>query len=282
MERLRNAFVLTLVLCASQPAVSPASSGFVFQGSNASPVSLPELIQDLRRARVVFLGEEHGNREHHAAQLAVIRALADSGARVSVGLEMFRADAQAKLDLWVGGGLDQHAFYGLYADHWAAGLWPRYSDLFYYARQQGLPLVGLNVSRALVAQVAREGFLSLDSRDRDRLGVVRCDVDERYQRVLALVLGRKDQESESFWRFCEAQVVWDTAMARNALRHLEAHPDRTLVVLAGTFHAWKHGIPEQFGRLSGLPFRVILPATDESFLRYDVVLEDADYVWWQE
>ncbi len=279
LPRFVAALAVTL-LAASHAASAP---GVVFRVSNRAEIPLHEMVEDLKTARVVFMGEEHDNRAHHAAQLTVIQALAQAGAKVAVGLEMFRADAQADLDRWVAGRLGQRQLYEVYADNWARRLWPLYSDIFFYALQERIPLVGLNVPRALVAQVAREGFDALAREDKDALGVVQCDVDERYQQLIALVLGRKDQESEAFGRFCEAQVVWDTAMAQNALRFLEANPERVLVVLAGTFHAWKHGIPEQLRRLSPLlPYRVILPSSDKSFLRYDIVLQDADYVWWHE
>ena len=71
-------------------------------------------------------------------------------------------------------------------------------------------------------------------------------------------------------------------MAQNALRFLEKDPRRTLVILAGSFHAWKHGIAEQIERRSDIPVRVILPSSDDSFFNYNVMIEDADYVWWLE
>lgn len=281
MGRLpRLAAVTAAILLAASPAAP--NPGVLFRVSSGAEIPLQKMVEDLTTARVVFVGEEHDNRAHHAAQLSVVQALAGAGAEVAVGLEMFRADAQADLDRWVAGRLGQRQFYEVYADNWARRLWPLYSDIFFHARQERIPLVGLNLPRALVAQVAREGFDALAREDKDALGVVRCDVDERYQQIIALVLGRKDQKSRAFHRFCEAQILWDTAMAQNALRFLEANPKHVLVVLAGTFHAWKHGIPEQLRRLSPLPYRVILPSSDKSFLRYDIVLQDADYVWWHE
>ena len=82
-----------------------------------------------------------------------------------------------------------------------------------------------------------------------------------------------------FRHFCEAQVVWDTSMALNAVDYIEENPQKTLVILAGNFHAWKRGIPEQIRRVADIDVRAILPSTDVSFSEYDVVLEDADYVW---
>ncbi len=94
--------------------------------------------------------------------------------------------------------------------------------------------------------------------------------------------GDKQSGDISFKRFCQSQVVWDTAMAQSALLYLEDNPEKTLVILASSFHAWKHGIAEQAERRSDVPVRVILPSIDNSFLNYNVMVEDADYVWWVE
>ena len=85
-----------------------------------------------------------------------------------------------------------------------------------------------------------------------------------------------------FDHFCEAQVVWDTAMALRAVDYVKANPGKSLVILAGNFHAWKRGIPEQIGRVTEMKVKSILPSDDTSFFNYNVFLEDADYVWWYE
>ena len=78
-------------------------------------------------------------------------------------------------------------------------------------------MVGLNVPRPIVRQVARKGFESLSQKQRGKIRVATCDVDMTYQRTLQQVLGQKETGGTIFTRFCQAQVVWDTAMAINAL-----------------------------------------------------------------
>ncbi|HSH70625.1 MAG TPA: ChaN family lipoprotein [Deferrisomatales bacterium] len=259
---------------------SATAEELLFRVSNAGIVSMQDMVADLRKARIVIVGEQHDNRDHHEAQLAVIRALRDSGASVAVGLEMFRSDAQPKLDAWVSGSLGLAAFVEVYADNWDTSYWPLYRDIFFYAREAGIPLVGLNVPRSVVSQVARRGFASLDEDQRQQLGGIQCDVDAKYRDLLGQVMGFKEGNTPTFSRFCEAQVVWDTAMGRNAAQYAQEHPNTVVVVLAGNFHAWKYGIAKQVREHADLPVRVILPSSDTGFFRYDIVLEDADYVWW--
>jgi uncharacterized iron-regulated protein len=109
-----------------------------------------------------------------------------------------------------------------------------------------------------------------------------CDVSGRYVDILRRVTGEKELGAAAFNNFCEAQIVWDTATARTIADFLRAEPDRTLLVICGTFHAWRHGIPERLAEIADVPIRIVLPSGDESVLRYDILLEDADYVWWHE
>jgi len=53
-----------------------------------------------------------------------------------------------------------------------------------------------------------------------------------------------------------------------------------VVVLAGAFHSWKHGIPERVRARAGdsLPFKVILPVGREDPMSAALTLEEADYL----
>ncbi|MBI5017857.1 MAG: ChaN family lipoprotein [Deltaproteobacteria bacterium] len=250
-----------------------------FRSAPGGDLDLSEVIRELAGVRVVFVGESHDSRAHHRTQLAILRALREAGVPVALGLEMFRTDAQPELDRWTAGTLSRSEFVSLFASHWDLGLWSVYSDLFDYAREQRIPLVGLNVPSETVTQVARRGFASLSAEQRRGLGTVECNVDPRYQKLLAALLGVEERSGAHFVHFCEAQLVWDVTMARGLVRYAEVHPTRTVVVLAGIFHAWKHGIPAQLARESALPYRVFLPLLNENLEDYSVALQDADYVW---
>jgi uncharacterized iron-regulated protein len=49
------------------------------------------------------VGEQHDNPAHSRAQLAIIKSLRQSGAKVALGLEMFRRESQEQLDRWAAG-----------------------------------------------------------------------------------------------------------------------------------------------------------------------------------
>lgn len=240
-------------------------------------VALDEAVSELKGRRIVLVGEHHTDARHHAWQLAVIRALDAAGVPVAVGLEMFRADSQPALDRWLAGEMGEDAFRRVYQDNWNYP-YRLYRGIFDYARERGIPLVGLNVGRAITRQVAQEGFASLTADQRGKLSDIVCDVDEAYRRFVERAHGDHAHGGMQFEHFCEAQLVWDSVMALNAADWLAAHPGRVMVVVAGTGHVWKGGIPAQLERRGAPAAVVILPATADRIDPVRVSPADADYV----
>lgn len=242
-------------------------------------VTLEDMMVDLKRAKLVFVGEFHDNKDHHDAQLKVIKELYERGSVVAVGLEMFRSNSQKELDRWVQGEMSEDEFRKVFENNWGSH-WRLYRDIFVFARDKNIPLLGLNISREIPQKVAKSGFASLNKEQLAQLPGVSCDVDEEYQDFIRRALGAHGyHEKTSFTNFCEAQMVWDTTMAWKLVNYLEENPDQTVVVLAGSGHSWKRGIPEQVRRKSDLSFRVVLPEVPERMDRDSVTFEDADYLW---
>jgi uncharacterized iron-regulated protein len=191
---------------------------------------------------------------------------------------MFRAESQPALNQWVAGQMGLETFLGIYYDNWSFP-WFYYQGILEYARDHGIPLVGLNVPRDLIRQVARNGFASLTPEQLGELPVVRCEVDASYESFIRQALGKHGEHGRTFLNFCEAQLVWDTAMAVHLKAFLDENPDHTVVVIAGSGHAWKRGIPEQVAQLGPTPTRVIVPEIPERLERASVSTNDADYLW---
>jgi uncharacterized iron-regulated protein len=267
-----------LILLLAIPLMLTAAPGHAhtLRVADGTYVGFAELIEELRGVRLVFMGEMHDNEGHHRAQLQVVRALKEAGAPLVVGLEMIRRENQGTLDLWVSGKMSEENFLKVYRQNW--GLWPVYRDIFHYARQEKVPLLGLNLSRAITQQVARNGFASLSPQQMGELPTVRCDVDARYQEFIRRSLGGHAHNGAQFLHFCEAQMLWDNVMAQTLLDYLARHPDATIVVLAGSGHAWKHGIPEQIRRRREVEMRVLLPEVPGRIDPGNITTAEADYL----
>ena len=256
-------------------APAPASA-HIFDVNQDHYVSYQAMIDDLSRARLVFIGELHDDSAHHRAQLQIIRSLHEAGVSLAIGLEMFRHSSQPALDRWVHKTISEKEFLPIYNDNWS--YWPLYRDIYRYARQKTIPMLGLNIKREITEQVARAGFSSLSVQQRGSIPLVRCDVDQKYQAYIRRVLGDHFHGDLQFRNFCEAQMVWDAVMAKNLIEYLDRHPKRSVVVLAGSGHAWKFGIPEQIRRHLDIPMRVVLPEIPGRISLDTVTSREADYL----
>ncbi len=241
-------------------------------------LSEKQFLDRILEARIILVGEHHTNSKHHDAQLSVIKQFVQAGVDVAVGLEMFRQDSQADLDQWVAGRLAEDDFKSIYLKNWNFP-WPIYRDIFLYAKENGIALVGLNVSEGITRQVAYHGFDSLTERQRDTIGNISCNVSKEYREFIEDAFGAHAHGRLNFNNFCEAQLIWDTVMAQNAMAYLDLHPQKRLVILAGTGHARKMGISAQIKSRDGPQTLVILPEVEGHITTETMGLNDADFLF---
>ncbi len=244
--------------------------------SDGEPVDMPRMLEELKDARVVFVGETHDAEAHHRAQFEIIKGLFDAGVPLAIGLEMFAATSQRDLDQWSSGWLDAGSFRWVFRDNWTER-WALYRDILLFARDHHIPLVGLNIPKEIMHAVYARGFASLGEAERKGLPAeVTCDAGDPYTAMLRRAYGGHGRAVAPFTFFCEAQTLWNRGMALNLSRYLEGHPDTTVVVMVGGGHAMKQGMPEQLKRYGDYPCRVILPDISGLFAA-GITGRDADY-----
>ena len=251
----------------------------IYRVSDGHVVSFGTMVADLKKEPIVFIGEFHTDVQHHQWEMDVIKALYDGGVPLTVGFEMFQAGYQTELNQWVDGKLSPAAFIQVYDKNWEMP-WALYRDIFYYLRDNKIPAIALNLPWNISTKVAAFGFSSLSKAELSQLPPdITCSVDKRYMAFIKRAYAAHGVREKGFGYFCEAQVLWDKTMAWHTVKYLEKHPERTVVVLSGTGHAWKSGIPAQVEALSGgTPYRVILPEVPGEIDREHITKSDADYI----
>ncbi len=111
-------------------------------------VTQDALFQRAAQARYVLLGEQHDSAEHHARQLAMLRALSERGVRASLAMEQLDTKYQAALDrAQMAGVHDAEALADAGQLNRKGWRWPFYRDLMAHAAAQGWPLRAANLSR---------------------------------------------------------------------------------------------------------------------------------------
>jgi uncharacterized iron-regulated protein len=248
-----------------------------FDLEQGQAITASQVLPKLKEKRIILVGEHHTRKSHHQAQLQVIRLLHEAGNQVVIGLEMFRSDNQKVLNRWISGDIDETAFQKIYYDNWTFA-WSLYGMIFEYARDEKIPLVGLNVPRDITRQVARDGFNSLSDEQKAKLSHITCRVDKEYMDYIRKAFGGHAHGNLNFNYFCEAQLVWDNAMAVSALDYLTTNPNAVMVILAGTGHVRKQAIPAQISKRSDIPYAVMLPEVPGSIERLTIGSEDADFI----
>ena len=272
-------FLAVFLLSCSTAESSLGSNRTVLRVSDGKDIAFSRMIEDIKDRNFIFVGEIHNLPDTHRMELNVIRAFHEAGVPMAVGLEMFRADSQRMLDDWVRGALPLEKFLPVYYDNWRQA-WPLYRDIFLYAREHDIPMVGLNIPDKIAEAVARNGFGSLTRSEKEQLPPgISCDIDPTYMDFIKRAYAdHADHADKRFLNFCEAQMVWDKSMAWHLIAYTKKHPGKTIIVLAGVGHAWKRGIPEQLTRETKYNLSVVMPLVPDQIEPDSVTIKDADYV----
>jgi len=277
VKRIFLIILFVIVFFSVQNAIQAHLTHRIYDLQNSKEMLMSEVISVLKKNRIILVGEQHTNLDHHFAQLNVVQSLSEAGVRVAIGLEMFRKDSQPALDRWVAGNIGENEFIEIYYDNWNYP-WSAYRMIFEYAREEKIPMIGLNVPRDITRQVSQKGFSSLSEDQKGQLANVSCRVDEEYMNYIKKAFSGHGHGKLNFTYFCEAQLVWDTAMAVHAIEYLEKNPDAVVVLLAGAGHVQKGAVPRQIRNRSEIPHAVILPKIEGIIDRQTVSNKDADYI----
>lgn len=253
--------------------------GSVATAVSARTAAQEAILSDLATARVVYLGETHGEAADHAAQLAIIQALHTAERPWALGLEMFQRPFQSMLDLFREGRLTLTELRAAtdYDMRWGHP-WQNYEPILGFAQTEALPLLALNAPLELTRQVSQMGLANIIS---PGLQGVPADMnldDPAYRDLMRQVYDNFHQGlggSEQFERFFEVQVLWDETMAEMIANYLALSPDHRVIVLVGQGHiVYGYGIPARLARrLPDVVQRTVLlnpaPGLEEA----------ADHVW---
>ena len=284
---------------AAEDACVPAGA-WVDAASGETVAGADVLAQAARRA-VVLLGEAHDNADHHRWQLQTVAALHARAPAMVLGFESFPRRVQPVLDDWVAGGLDEAAFLDAVGWDRVWGMDPAlYMPLFHFARINRVPMVALNVERALIERIREVGWAGVEAAGREGVSdpaipdpAYRDWLSEVYREHLERQAHGGEEEARGgvdagdpgleddpgLGRFIDAQLAWDRAMAE-ALATAAGRPQRPLVVgMVGSGHLEQRwGVPHQLAAL-GLPDAAVLLPWDRGRDCADLAAGLADAVF---
>jgi uncharacterized iron-regulated protein len=215
-----------------------------------------QILQSLRSANIIYLGEIHNSDTDHQDQLTILQDLHKHQTKVAIGLEMFQKPFQPALDRYLAGQISENELQAQseYQKRWGFP-WENYAPLLRFAKAQKLPVIALNTPTEITRKVAKQGLASLQGDDLKYIPpIAEVDRSNTKYRDLLLASFRQHQQqatanSKSFERFHEAQLLWDETMAATAASFYRQHPQHRLLVIAGQAHiSYGHGIPSRVQR----------------------------------
>jgi len=270
-HRLIIIFILLIV-----PYVHAHAAQFA-EVSNKETADLAEVIKNVESADVIFIGEAHDNAQHHKAQLEILRSLHAKKLAMAIGLEMFTTEHQQLLDDWIGGKLDEESLKPIYSRNWSYG-WQLYRDLFIFARDNHIPLIALNVPKAVISKLVAQGSSALQENEiPPKITWSLNETQAAYMRTIARQVFGNTPPDKLVTRLCEAQALRNSWMAWTVAKYKQKREADKVVVLAGMWHAVKSGIPERLSAYEKLTHKVILPELPEFNLE-SATVKETDYL----
>ncbi len=157
---MKNLLLLTAFVLSHLVSNTQDKTPYVLYNAKGKKLSYKKMIRVLKEKDIVLFGEYHNNAIAHWLQLEVTKDLKQSRDLV-LGAEMFEADNQEPLDLYLQGKLSAK---GLDSN---ARLWKNYptdyAPLVNFARDNKLAFAATNIPRKFASLVSKGGFEKLDS-----------------------------------------------------------------------------------------------------------------------
>ncbi|QWK19037.1 MAG: ChaN family lipoprotein [Hydrogenobacter thermophilus] len=220
------------------------------------------LEDSIKSADVIYIPEEHTNREDHVFQLKVIKYMQNKDYKFVIGMEMFQQNFQKYLDEYINCKLSEEDMLEKtqYRKRW--GFDPSlYSPIWRFAKEKGIRLYALNVPSELLTEIRQVGLDNVESPLLPKPIIDQTPQEKEY--LLSILRSHPKADEKSFF---EVQNAWDNVMAYAIIRILKENPGIKVVALVGKGHAHnlKAGIPYRVEKLDPQVRQVIL--TKDHFL----------------
>ncbi len=277
-----------IVIVASNTIVMmpSASADSVTQRNISFTSSQQQIVNQLKTANVVYLGETHDRLSDRQQQLAIIQALYQHNSQLAIGMEMFQRPAQPLLDLYLAGKITAAELrkQSEFDKRWGFN-WESYAPILEFAKAHRLPIIALNTPTEISRKAAKQGLESLTLTERQYIPPF-DQIDRSNVKYQQMILGSYRQHagivsisSKSFDRFYTAQLLWDETMADRVANFTNQNPRHQTVVIAGSSHIiYGYGIPDRVRRRVASPkftHKTVLLSPDNLLLQPQV----ADFIW---
>ncbi|QOY53747.1 ChaN family lipoprotein [Candidatus Sulfurimonas marisnigri] len=222
---------------------------------------LGDTFKDIVDKKVVFIGEMHTEFSSHLNQLKIIKAMYKNNPKLSIGMEMFQKPFQKFLDAFIAGTISEKEMLKKteYFKRWKYD-YELYRPIVLFAKDKHIPIIALNIDRAITKIVVSEGLDALSDEQRSEVPTSIDFSNEKYKQQLKSIYSmHQSQNFKSFEEFYHAQLLWDESMAMNIVKYMKKNKDYNMAVLAGNGHVmYGYGIPSRMKRRGIVDYAITL------------------------
>jgi uncharacterized iron-regulated protein len=283
---------LIVIVASSTIVITPTANAVVNNADRSDLRFTPQqsqIVERLKTASVVYLGENHDREVDRQQQLAILQTLFQHKPQLAIGLEMFQRPAQPLLDLYLADKITaaQLRQQSEFDKRWGYK-WESYAPLLEFAKANRLPVIALNTPTEITRKAAKQGLESLTPTELQYIPPI-ADLDRSNLAYQRMILGSYQQHagivsisSKSFDRFYTAQLLWDETMAERVAEFVKQNPDRQMVAIAGSSHIiYGYGIPDRVMRRMGKNSRFTQKTVLLSHELDPQQPAPADFIWHQ-
>ncbi len=262
-------------------------AGEIFSAAKGKAVMFKEMIDEMKKARFIYVGETHNSLPMHDIQFEIAEALYMQDRSLSIGLEMFDVTWQERLNQWSMGIMtaDEFIDQAKWYENWNFNF-NYYRKIFALAKEHKIPMYALNAPREIIRRIRMRGWGSLSEEEKKIVpepGLSNEDHRFLMKKIFSGVdmpEAMKGHEQMMFEGLYRAQSAWDEVMAKNTLKAAEVEGSR-VVVFAGSGHLlYNLGISRRVYEKRALPFKtVVCIAVPEGEESIEVSRSLADFIW---
>jgi uncharacterized iron-regulated protein len=244
---------------------------------SGTDISFEEVLRQIENERLIFVGEIHDDSGSHRVQSEVIRHLHENGRDIVIAIEIIPNSRQGMLDRWVEGNVSRYDFARFFYNTVHVP-YRYYKDIFEYAREMKIPVVGIDSDTKLISDVSKKGFNTAPGDFLEKIKFSDCSGDPEYARLLGFSAVQQYHESGLPF-LCDGQRMRDAVIAFNIAAILK-RGNATVVVLTGTAHAMKLAVPRQIKKHVTVSHKVLVPGSIRFMINRRLGPDMADYAWY--
>lgn len=224
--------VISILLFSFNSSIAQKVDAFQIYKASGKKTSFKKVIKSAEKSDIILFGEFHNNPISHWLELELLKNL-ERKSNLMIGAEMFEADNQNALNLYLADSIDSKALDTL------ARLWNNYKTdyqpLVDFAKVHQIPFIATNVPRRYASMVYKAGFSSLDTLsplEKNWIAPLPIAYDSTlsgYQEMLKMMGGHAGDNLP------RAQALKDASMAHFILKNYQL--GNTFIHFNGAYHS---------------------------------------------